>query len=182
PTLALGVAMILSNARVLPLAAPAYDVVDDYMVPIAIPLLLLRANIGRILRETGSLLGAFHIAALGTVIGAILAAVIFRSACDFVPEVTGIMTGSYIGGSVNLVAIRNTNAVAPEISNPLIVADNFSMAAMFAVLIVLSGGRVLRRHYPHPHSLAGDKVDSRGLTRQYWHRKDIGLLDLAQGL
>ncbi len=182
PTLALGVAMILSNARVLPLAAPAYDVVDDYMVPIAIPLLLLRANIGRILRETGSLLGAFHIAALGTVIGAILAAVIFRSAFDFVPEVTGIMTGSYIGGSVNLVAIRNTYAVAPELSNPLIVADNFIMAAMFAVLIVLSGSRVLRRHYPHPHSLAGDKVDSRELTRQYWQRKDIGLLDLAQGL
>src|SRR5919106_1671002 len=59
PVLALLIGMVLSNSRLPPPGAPAYDVVDDYLVPIAIPLLLFRANVMRIVRGSGSMFRAF---------------------------------------------------------------------------------------------------------------------------
>lgn len=53
PILVLIGAMILSNARIMPSDAPIYDVVDGYLVPAAIPLLLFRANLRRIWNSSG---------------------------------------------------------------------------------------------------------------------------------
>jgi uncharacterized membrane protein len=99
-----------------------------------------------------------------------------------VPEVTGIMTGSYIGGGVNFVAIKETYKLGPELTNPLLVADNFIMAGMFAALLVIAGSRLFRRLYPHPHSLAGDREDVTALAAKHWRRKEISLLDIARAL
>jgi uncharacterized membrane protein len=166
----------------MPTGCAAYDVVDDFLVPVAIPLLLFRANLGRIFRGTGPMFLAFHIASVGTIVGAFLAAFLFRGAFPRVPEVAGVMTGSYTGGGVNFVAIAKSYRLDPELTNPLLVADNFIMAGIFAALFVLAGNRFLRRHYPHPHSQAGDQTDSQVLAAQYWQRKDIALLDLAKAL
>src|SRR6185503_6566279 len=45
PVLAIVGAMVLSNSKVMPVNSSAYDLVEDYLVPAAIPLLLFRANI-----------------------------------------------------------------------------------------------------------------------------------------
>jgi len=182
PVVALLLGMALSNSKLLPTGSPSYDVVDGYLVPVAIPLLLFRANFVRILRETGPMFLAFHVASVGTVLGAFLAAFWFRGSFERVPEVTGIMTGSYIGGAVNFVAVADTYKVGAGLTNPLLVADNFIMAGMFAVLLVLAGSRFFRRHYPHPHSLQGDKEDVTALAARYWRRKEVSLLDIAQAL
>ena len=64
----------LSNLGVIPATGvEAYDVVWGYLVPLAIPLLLLRADLARILREAGPTLAAFTVGALGTVLGTIVA-------------------------------------------------------------------------------------------------------------
>jgi uncharacterized membrane protein len=128
------------------------------------------------------MLAAFHVAALGTVIGAFVAAFAFRSAFDQVPEVAGIMTGSYLGGAVNFMAIKGSYNVSENLTNPLLVADNFIMAGMFAALLVMAGSRFLRRHYPHPHSLEGDNEDVTALAARHWRRKEISLLDIAKAL
>ncbi len=44
---------ILSNLYVIPTAAPAYDVVWSYLVPLAIPLLLFKANLKELLKKPG---------------------------------------------------------------------------------------------------------------------------------
>lgn len=182
PVVALGLAMLLSNTRLIPTNAPAYDVVDDYFVPVAVPLLLFRANVRKIFRETGQMFGAFHVACLGTMLGALLATVLFGSLVPRVAEVAGIMTGSYTGGAVNFVALANTYGVPSELSNPLLVADNFIMAAIFGALLMLARSRWMRRHYPHPHSPADGQADSQALAAKFWQRKEISLLDLALGL
>jgi uncharacterized membrane protein len=146
------------------------------------PLLLFRANVIRIVRESGSMFLAFHIASIGTVLGAFIAGFIFRGMFPRVPEVTGIMTGSYIGGGVNFVAIKNSYNVSAELTNPLLVADNFIMAGIFAVLFLIAGSQFFRRRYPHPHSIAGDAQDAAALAATYWQRKPIALLDIAQAL
>ncbi len=182
PVLALLIGMFLSNLRIMPASAPAYDVVDDYLVPVAIPLLLFRANLARILREAGPMLLAFHIAATGTVLGAFFAALIFRGDFQHVPEVAGIMTGSYTGGAVNFVAIKDSYNISENLTNPLLVADNFIMAGMFAALLIMAGSRFFRQHYPHPHSLQGDREDVAALAARHWRPKEISLLDIAKAV
>ena len=182
PVLSLLIGMFLSNFKILPTDSPSYDLVEDYLVPVAIPLLLFRANVVRILRETGPMFAAFHVASLGTVIGAFLATFVFRGQFDRVPEVAGIMTGSYIGGAVNFVAIKDSYHVSENLTNPLLVADNFIMAGMFAALLVMAGSKFFRRHYPHPHSLQGDKEDVAALAARHWRPKEISLLDIAKAL
>jgi uncharacterized membrane protein len=182
PVLAIVGAMLLSNFKVMPTESSTYDVVDGYLVKIAIPLLLFRANVVRIFRESKSMFLAFHIASVGTILGAFVAAIIFRSSVDRVAEVAGIMTGSYIGGAVNFVAIQNHFQVSSASANPLIVADNFIMAGMFGLLFVIAGSKFFRRHYPHPHSLEADKQESQVLAAKHWERKGISLLDIAKSL
>ena len=182
PVVALLLGMALSNSRLLPTDSPSYGVVEDYLVPVAIPLLIFRANIVRIVRETGPMFLCFHIASVGTVLGAFLAAFLFRGAFERVPEITGIMTGSYIGGGVNFFALKATYKVSDDLTNPLLVADNFIMAGMFAALLVIAGSKLFRRFYPHPHSLAGDKEDVTALAAKHWRAKEVSLLDIAKAL
>ena len=50
----MGATFTLSNLGVIPAdGVPAYNVVWSYLVPLAIPLLLFRADLRRILREAG---------------------------------------------------------------------------------------------------------------------------------
>lgn len=59
----------LSNLGLIPSAAPTYDLVWSYLVPLAIPLLLFQADLRRIITEAGPTLLAFIIGALGTLVG-----------------------------------------------------------------------------------------------------------------
>jgi uncharacterized membrane protein len=65
-------AMVLSNLRLIPQASPTYDTVLQYLIPISIPLLLFDANLRRIVRETGRLLLAFGVGTFGTIIGVLV--------------------------------------------------------------------------------------------------------------
>src|SRR5262245_52956258 len=65
PVLALVTAMILSNVRIMPTESPAYDFIGRYLVPLAIPMLLFRANALQIARTTGSMFVVVHISSIG---------------------------------------------------------------------------------------------------------------------
>src|SRR6185503_5478048 len=182
PVLALLIGMALSNFKLMPVSSPSYDIIEDYLVRAAIPLLLFRANLVRILSETGPMFLAVNIASAGTVIGAFIAAFLFRGSFDRVPEVTGIMTASYVGGGVNFIAVKESYQVSETLTSPLMVADNFIMAGMFVALLVIASSRLFRRLYPHPHSLEGDKEDVAALAARHWRRKEVSLLDIAQAL
>jgi len=182
PVLSLLIGMVFSNFRILPADSPSYDLIENYLVPVAIPLLLFRANVVRILRETGPMFAAFHVSAVGSILGAILATLMFHGRFDHAPEVAGIMTGSYVGGSVNFVAIRDSYQISESLTNPLLVADNFIMAGMFGALLVFAGSKFFRRLYPHPHSLSGDNEDVAALAARHWRPKEISLLDIAKAL
>ena len=57
----------------MPHSAPAYLVVNKFLLPLAVPLLLFSADMTRIFRETGRLLWAFAIGAASTVLSTLLA-------------------------------------------------------------------------------------------------------------
>lgn len=61
PVLALVFGMAMSNLGILPIKAAAYDIIWEYIVPLAIPLLLMQINLRQIIKEAGRMFGAFHI-------------------------------------------------------------------------------------------------------------------------
>ncbi len=180
PVLALCIAMVLANLRIMPPKAGVYDVVQDSLVPLAMPLLLFRANVMHIVRSTGWLFVAFHLASIGTVAGALTAAAVLHRSMTDVPEVSAIMTASYIGGGVNFFAVARSYEISENVIGPLLVADNFIMAGVFMALLLICRSRWARRWYPHPHT--AEAVDSRQLAAEHWRRKEISLLDIAAAL
>ncbi len=182
PVLALLMAMTLSNLHLMPSVSPAYDFVGQYLVPLAIPLLLFRADARRIVKETRWMFVAFHLSAVGTILGALLATFLLHGRVPNVEHAAGIMTGSYTGGAINFFAVKESYHVSELVTNPLLVADNFIMAGMFVVLLTLAGSAWFRRHYPHPHTREADTAGAQNLAAEHWQRKGISLLDIAKSL
>jgi uncharacterized membrane protein len=184
PVIALLIAMLLSNTRIVPTDAPAYDFVGAWLVPIAIPLLLFRANLREIARTGWKLLVAFHLAAIGTLIGTILAVWLLhgRLGATDSAHAAGLMAASYIGGGVNMLAVKASYNVPPNLFNPLVVADNFVMAGFFIIILSIGASRWFRAHYPHPHTLEASTAEAENLAAKHWQRKGIGLLDIARSL
>ena len=146
--LTMGFTFALSNLGVIPAeSVPAYDMVWSYLVPLAIPLLLLRADLRRILREAGPTLGAFAIGAVGTVLGTIIA---FK----IVPlgpqgwQLAGVFSATYIGGSMNYAgAAEALGFRSGDLLTAGVAADNLVMALYFLVLFALPSLAWLSRHF-----------------------------------
>jgi uncharacterized membrane protein len=144
-------AIVLANLRIIPTSAPAYDVVWDYLVPIAIPLLLLQADLKRIVRESGPTLIAFCIGSAGVVAGTIIAVALL----DLGPneaELGGIFTGTYIGGSLNFAAVANaTDMQDSNLLTAALAADNVVTNLHFLLIIFIPGVAWMAKRYPTHH-------------------------------
>lgn len=70
-----------------PTASGAYDVVFDYIMPLAIPMVLLEANIKRIIRESGHAFILMNVACLGAVVGGIAVGFLFRNNFYFAKDI-----------------------------------------------------------------------------------------------
>lgn len=184
PVLALLGGLAAANLGLIPISSPVYDAVWDYIVPLCIPLLLLKADLRRIWRETGRMMGLFHISALGTVAGAFVAALSVGFLVEYMPEVCGIMTASYIGGSMNFLASVNFFNAPESTTNALIVADNLIMTVHIIAMLSLPGIAWAVRAFgmlPDEELYHNSGVDGADATT-YWSPKPISLLDIARNL
>lgn len=138
---------LLSNLRVIPAQAPAYDAVWAYLVPLAIPLLLLRANLRRVFREAGPTLLAFLAGGVGTILGTLLAVRILPLG-PHGWQLAGIFAATYIGGSMNYVGAAEALGLrAGDLLSAGIAADNLMMMIYFLVLFALPSWEGLRRRF-----------------------------------
>lgn len=184
--------LILANLRIIPTESPVYDAVWTYIVPLAVPLLLFKADLRKIVKQSGRTFLAFNISALGTVIGAFTASILLAKFIPNAANAGAMMTGSYIGGGVNFVAMASAFKSPKNTINSLIVADNLNMAVYFMVLIMIPTLNFFKKHYKHPYE---DKIanelkskeksgDIEGNTKAaaYWEKKEISLLDIAEAI
>lgn len=180
--IALAGAMILSNLKIIPTDAPAYDSVWTYVVPLAIPMLLFKSDLNRIKKESGRLLIIYLISALGTMLGAFIGFFLLK---DIVPElskVAAMMAGSYIGGSVNFAAMSSAFNVEGELVSAAVVADNLLMALYFFVLIAIPSIQFFRKKFAHPYIDEVEKIgkkEGETIAAAFWERKEISLKDIA---
>ena len=149
----IGCTFVLSNLGVIPVEAPAYDTVWSRFVPLAIPLLLFRADLRRVIREAGPMLIAFVAGAVGTVLGTLVAfAVVPLGAEGF--KLAGIFCATYVGGSMNFVATAQAlDLQARDLLIAGVAADNLVMTFYFLVLFALPTFSALRAAFPYRHDV-----------------------------
>lgn len=176
-------ALVLSNLNIIPTDAPAYDAVWTYVIPLSIPMLLFECNIVKIWKESGRLLLLFTIGGIGTVIGAIVGYLILHNYVPGLGKVAAMMTGSYIGGGVNFVALADAFDVPGELVSAATVADNLLMALYFFVLLAVPTIGFFKRHFNHPleDQINADKLQGIEISadNDYWGRKEMSLRDIA---
>lgn len=172
---------ILSNLSIIPLSAPAYDIVWSYLIPLAIPLLLFKADLRKIFREAGPTLLAFVFGGIGTVLGTILA----FNVVPLVEEgwkLAAIFCSTYVGGSMNYVAAAEAVQLrSSDLLTAGIAADNLVMTLYFLLLFAIPGIKLLQKFFPTKHQESAelsrtDKLEESG------HTTNINLMDLAKSL
>ncbi|NKD47005.1 DUF819 domain-containing protein [Mammaliicoccus sciuri] len=173
-------AMILSNLNIIPIESPVYDQVWEYVIPLAIPLLLFRSNIFKIWKESRRLLFIFLISSVGTVVGVAAGFLLLH---QFIPELDKIgamMTGSYIGGGVNFAALSTKFQTPGELVSATVVADNSVMAFYFIVLITLPNITFIKKYFKRLYN--SNDVANSNQAEAYWKRNEISLKDIAYSI
>ncbi len=155
-------AIVLSNLRIIPTQAPAYDAVWQYLVPIAIPLLLFQADLRRIFREAGKTLVAFVIGSAAVVAGVLIGIALINLG-EHEAKLAGIFTGTYIGGSLNFAAIADVTQFPDEtLLTAAVAADNVITNLHLLVIIALPGIAAIARLFPTHRTLASAHVFGHG--------------------
>ncbi len=144
------IAMLLGNFGVIPHAAPAYETVWSFLVPAAVPLLLLKANLRRIIPETGPMLGAYFLGVAGTLIGAVVGLWILPMG-SVGPDLAGILSATYIGGSMNFAAVAEAlEFTEATLLTAALAADNVVGTLHILIVVLIPSVAILRRWIPSP--------------------------------
>ena len=139
--------VVLSNFRITPFESPVYDFVGEYLVPVAIPLLLFKADLRRIFRESGKVIITFSIAACSTVLGTVIGFYVLDLGA-LGPKVAGVYASGWIGGSVNFVAVsKAVEMTADEFIVALSASNVVSIMALLTLIIAPSIG-IVRKFVP----------------------------------
>ncbi|CAA3031589.1 uncharacterized membrane -like [Olea europaea subsp. europaea] len=134
------VGLAASNLGIIASEAPAYNVVLNFLLPLAVPLLLYRADMRRVIRSTGTLLLAFLLGSVATTIGTAVAFLMVptRSLGQDGWKIAAALMGRHIGGAVNYVAISEALQVSPSVLTAGLAADNVICAVYFSTLFALA--------------------------------------------
>lgn len=132
PLLLLAIAMLLANLGVIPHSATIYDQIAGMLVPMAIPLLVMRADFKTIFSESGPMIATFLLATGATITGALVGAYVINMG-PLEAEIAGTMAASYIGGSLNYVA----TAEAVGLKDSSIYVAGLSADAVGAVFFLI---------------------------------------------
>ncbi len=158
----LTVALILSNARVIPLEAPAYGFVGQYLLPLGVPLLLFKANLRTVFTQGGWVLSTFLVASLGVVVGAVSGYFLFDLG-EAGAKIAGTYAGAFIGGVVNFVAISQAVQMTPTEFSVSLGASAPAAIVGLLVLVTLPSIPFIRRHIP---SKIMDQADAAEVTHE----------------
>ncbi|KAG0610236.1 hypothetical protein M758_7G049300 [Ceratodon purpureus] len=134
------VGLFASNVGLIAADAPAYAIVNRFLLPLAVPLLLFAADMRRVLASTGRLLSIFCIGSVATILGT-LAAMVLVPLKSLGPDgwkIAAALMARHIGGAVNYVAVTEALGASPSIVAAGLAADNLICAIYFTTLFALA--------------------------------------------
>ena len=190
--LALIFGAILSNTGLVPVDSGVYDAVFGPVTSVAIAWLLLSVNLRDLAKAGPRMVGAFGVAAAGTVLGAFVAAAVYGAHFgDDTMRMAGALTGTYSGGSVNFVSVGRELGLSGALFAGLNAADAVVTGLWLAACLVLPVW--LGRFYaPVPggddetasptaqtESAAADADTERRARHPYFAREGLSALSIA---
>jgi len=157
-------AILASNIGLIPKSADFYNLVFSYFVPVLIPLFLLRADVRKIIAESGRVGVAFLLAALGSALGAIIA-VTFIDLGAKEAELAGIFTATYVGGSVNYAAlIQATGFDDASVISAATAVDSLMSAVFLAVIALMPASKWLMERFAQRDHSALSTADESAIS------------------
>lgn len=158
------IAVFAVTFHILPTANAAYDVVFDYVMPLAVPMVLVQANAKRIVKESGRAFLLMNVACVGAVIGGVVMGFVLRNTSYFANDIAGYVAmevGVCTGGTMNQAAMAKTFDVSSNIVSAAGVGANL-VAVLFLVAIgALPNLKFFRNHFKHPYI---DEAEENGST------------------
>lgn len=132
--------MLVSNFGVLPRHAPVYPAIVTNLLPAGIILLLISSDLPAILKLGRPALIMMTATVMGVMAGAPLVLLFFK---PWLPAESwagfGALSASWIGGSANMVAVKEAIGVPDKVFFPMIVVDTIVSYSWMGVLILGAG-------------------------------------------
>ena len=176
PLVTMFITLFLCNTNLLPAASPVYDVVLSFLVPLAIPLLLLDADIRKVFRSSERLLLAFLIGSVGTCLGTLVAyKLVPMKGVVGASKIAAALCARHIGGAVNFVAVSDVLDVPPDLVAAALAADNVVVAIYFSCLFAMTAAEL-------PSSESRTKTPKSDLIEKMRPSVDISSLSSALSL
>ena len=183
PVVGLILAIAAVNLNIIPTEAPVYDIIWEYCIPLSVSMLLFRADIKSIVKNTCKMFLCFNISAIGTLLGVVVAFFLLKGILPDIDKLAGMATGGYIGGGVNLFAIASSLNPSKTLMSAYLVADNFMMALAFLVLLWIPSSTYFKARFRHPFQAkleeTGVSSETKTMSAAFWGKKEISLLDIA---
>jgi len=156
-------AALCSNLGIIPGDAPLYGATVGFAVPFAVCVILFTVRLSDI-RDAGlPMLAAFVLAAIGTVLGVIIASLALDPLLSKVLaeeswKIAGPYTGTYIGGSLNFFALwTGLDIGQPDLLAAANAVDNLTLFPLYAIWMIvpawLAGKYVVAPRWK-PHHVA----------------------------
>ena len=147
----------------------------------AIPLLLFKADLRKIIKEAGPTLIAFAFGAVGTVLGTFLSFYIINLGIEGW-KLAGIFCSTYIGGSMNYVAAAAALQLkSGELLSAGVAADNLVMTVYFILLFAIPSIKFFQKFFITKHD---ENTSENNLTavNEIEDSNKLGLMDLSKSL
>jgi uncharacterized membrane protein len=155
---------LCSNLGLIPDDAPLYGATVGFAVPFAVCVILFTVRLSDI-RDAGMpMLVAFVLAAIGTVLGVVVASLaldplLAKVLADESWKIAGPYTGTYIGGSLNFFALWSGLEIGrPDLLAAANAVDNLTLFPLYATWMIvpalLAGKYVVAARW-QPHHSAG---------------------------
>ncbi len=177
--------LIVANIGIIPNSSPVYDSINNYVLPLCIPMLLVNCNIRKIFRESGKTMLIYVCVAISVMFSTTLCGFIFHSSDPVgAASVAAMLTGAHTGGTVNIIALGDTFNINQDYISAVSISANLFLIGYMVVQGLLANSKKLRALYPHPHidEFEKDMDGTASAAAQYWKPKHISLLGLALSL
>lgn len=128
--------MLATTFGILPAEHEAYSMITRYVLPIALVLLILGADLSALPRLGGRALLVGLAGSIGIAAGATVAAFLLKSHLPVDAwKGVGALAGTWTGGSMNLLSVRTVIGIRDELFAPLIIVDAFIAYGWMALLV-----------------------------------------------
>lgn len=168
-----------TTVGITPAASPAYDWMIRYLLPVALVLLMITIDLKSVAKLGGMALIMVVTGTVGIVIGAPVALAVFGS---FLPHDAWMglaaLSGSWIGGTANMVAIAESVGTPDSLMGPVIVVDTVVGYGWMGVLLFFSGWQHRWDARINAHTEALEETNRR-LAAAEGHRHPVSLPWLA---